>query len=411
MGVTRYFILEQDLEAAPPARPGLQGFGTRSLRSQGAAPAAAKPVKVVTAEMSHAEAAAERKREGVRVVGAAMPIRLIEPRARSAAVAAAAAGGATWGVKAVGADKSPFDGTGVKIAVLDTGIKRDHPAFAGIALTNDTVRDFTEEGGTADDLNGHGSHCAGTILGRDVNGTRIGVARGITDLLVGKVLPDDRGGDSAMLFDALNWASSKGANIVSMSLGFDFPGMVKQLVEGDDVPQEVAVSNALVIFGQNLRAFDAIMASFRAGDPFGRNMLVIGAAGNESRRDQDADFRISASLPSAAGGVVSVAAYGRKGAKFEIASFSNRDALISAPGVDILSADIGGGLAEMSGTSQACPHIAGLAALWWQKIAQTEKPSPDKVREKILTTATLTKLPPEADESERGRGRAVAPMA
>ena len=409
MSTLRYFILEHDAEAAPaPRRSGLQGFGARGLprAGGGATPA---PVKVSTADLSPGDAASERKRPGVRMVGAAMPIRLIAPAARSAAAPAGGAGAEAWGIKATGADASPFDGAGVTVAVLDTGIKRDHPAFAGIDFT-DAVRDFTDDAGTADDLNGHGSHCAGTILGRDVAGTRIGIARGVTRLLAGKVLPDDDSGDSAMLFDALNWVSQKGANIVSMSLGFDFPGMVEQLVEGDGMPQQVAVSNALVVFGQNLRAFDALMTSFRAGEPFGRNMLVVGAAGNESRRDQDADYRISASLPSAAGGVVSVAAYGRKGAKYEFAPFSNSDALIAAPGVDILSVDVAGGLTEMSGTSQACPHIAGLAALWWQKIQKSgETPTPDKVREKMLAAAVTTKFPPEVDESERGRGRALAP--
>ena len=86
------------------------------------------------------------------------------------------------------------------------------------------------------------------------------------------------------------------------------------------------------------------------------------------------------------------------------------DVTISAPGVDILSAGLGGGLVKMSGTSQACPHIAGLAALWWQKIANSgETPTAEKVREKLFGAATLAKLPTDADESERGRGRALAP--
>lgn len=415
MGTTGYFILEHDPDTAAPAtagpvRSGLQGFGTRSMsRAAGTTRAPAPKVKVSTADFTAAEAASERKREGVRMVGRKMPIRLIAPMAHRSGPATAGVDDISWGVKATGADTCPHDGANVTVAVLDTGIRRDHPAFAGIDFT-DSVRDFTDSAGTGEDLHGHGSHCAGTIFGRDVSGTRIGIARGITRALIAKVIPDDRGGDSAMLFDALNWASSMGANIASMSLGFDFPGMVEQLVEGEGLPQPVAVSNALVVFGQNLRAFDAIMATFRAGEPFGRNMLVIGAAGNESQRTAAANFRISASLPSAATGVVSVAAYGRKGANYMIAPFSNTDAQIAAPGVDILSVDIGGGLAEMSGTSQACPHIAGLAAMWWQKLeTDGEAPSPDRVREKMFAASTTAKLPADADEAERGRGRALAP--
>ena len=94
-----------------------------------------------------------------------MPMKLIEPLKADAAPAAAV----TWGVKAVGADTSPFTGAGVTVSVLDTGIDAAHPAFAGVNLV---TKDFTGAG-SADDDNGHGTHCAGTIFGRDLNGQRI----------------------------------------------------------------------------------------------------------------------------------------------------------------------------------------------------------------------------------------------
>jgi subtilisin family serine protease len=404
MAADRYFILEQDAELAD-AIPGsgLKGFGVSPMGAP--KPATPPAVKVTKAELSPNEAASERKREGVRMVGLAMPIGLIKPLNESTIAVATDKVG--WGIEATGADKTGLDGQDVTVAVLDTGIKADHPAFAGMTLDQ---ADFTEDGDAAPDLHGHGTHCAGTIFGRDVDGVRIGVARGVQRALIAKVIPDDRPGDSAMLFDALNWASREGANIVSMSLGFDFPGLVKKLVEVHGLPQELAVSNALVVFSQNLRAFDTLMAAFRAAESFGRNMLVVAAAGNESQRDAATSFRISASLPAAATGVVSVAAYGRKGAGFSIAPFSNSDPQIAAPGVDVISAGLADKFAEMSGTSQACPHVAGLAALWWQKLKQDgETPTPDRVREQILATATTTKFPKDTGEVDRGRGRAQAP--
>ncbi|MCP1469024.1 subtilisin family serine protease [Sphingobium sp. OAS761] len=417
MTTRRFFIIEQDPDGFPPP-PAVESVPGRgrvpvALRPMGgrgrpARPTAEQPtrVKVATAELSDKEASAERRREGVRMIGRAMPVRLIAYGDREPVPAAM---GASWGIAATGADRSPRTGNGVTVAVLDTGINKKHPAFAGMELV---CRDFTVDGEvkTAVDRHGHGTHCAGTIFGREIDGTRIGVAPGIERALIGKVLPDDGGGDSGMLFDALTWASREGANIVSMSLGFDFPGLVATLTQ-DGMAPEVAASNALVVFGQNLRAFDTLMANFRVSEFIGRNMLVVSAAGNESRRDQAADFRISTSLPAATLGVVSVAAYGQNGGGFRIAPFSNIDALIAGPGVDIVSADLKKGLARMSGTSQACPHVAGLAALWWEAIAAGgETPTPDRVREKLFSAAVTDGLPADCDETERGRGRALAPL-
>jgi subtilisin family serine protease len=354
--------------------------------------------------LSAKEAASERGRQGVRMVGVSMPTRLIQPK-RGEGQSKANEGKVAWGVDASGAVKSKRDGSGVTVAVLDTGIEADHTAFVGVDLIRS---DFTDNAGTAADAEGHGTHCAGTAFGRDVDGIRIGVAPGVTRALIGKVLADDGGGDSTMLFDALNWASKEGANIVSMSLGFDFPGMIKRLIDEQGLPADLAASTALVAFSQNLRAFDALLATYRSAEAWGRNMLVVAAAGNESEREHG--YRISTSLPAAAVGVVSVAAYGQEAGGFGIASFSNCDAQISGPGVDIVSAGLGGGLAEMSGTSQATPHIAGLAALWWQELKELgEIPTPDRVREKMFANATIEEFVKGVDEADRGRGRAHAP--
>ena len=405
MGTARYFVLDID-ESAP--RPKLQGFGPGSgfgTRSFGVAGPARKqgatPIKCSVIELSPKEVSQERKRTDGRVLERAFPMKLIAPLAATTARPAGTAP-AAWGIASTMADKSKFRGLGVTVAVLDTGIDRTHPAFARFTPDTLVVKDFTDPAGSGGDEQGHGTHCAGTIFGGDVNGTRIGIAPEIDRALVGKVLPDDRPGDSAMLFEALQWASKEKANIVSMSLGFDFPGMVAQLVD-EGTPQEVAVSNALVIFTRNLRGFDRLMSFIRASG----DMLVIAAAGNESRRAETGEFRISASLPSATDHVVAVGAYGREGKSYAIAPFSNTDVIVAAPGVDILSAGLGGGLVEMSGTSQACPHVAGLAALWWQKLGS--QADPDSVRGELLHAATRAKLPADIDDADCGRGRALAP--
>jgi subtilisin family serine protease len=111
-------------------------------------------------------------------VGLIMPTRLIEPVSRSKAAGEAPA----WGVSAVGADRTALDGAGVTVAMLDTGIDRTHPAFASVNIEE---MDFGGSGNG--DKDGHGTHCAGTIFGKDVHGTRIGVARNVKKTLVAKV--------------------------------------------------------------------------------------------------------------------------------------------------------------------------------------------------------------------------------
>lgn len=83
-------------------------------------------------------------------------------------------------------------------------------------------RNFTADADS--DEHGHGTHCAGTVFGRDVDGVRIGVARGVTKALIGKVLGTE-GGSSDLIVQAIQWAVAQGAHVISMSLGIDFPGV------------------------------------------------------------------------------------------------------------------------------------------------------------------------------------------
>jgi subtilisin family serine protease len=104
----------------------------------------------------------------VAAIAPIMPTKLVAPFD----VPAGAAAKTAWGVEAVRANVSTFTGAGVVVAVLDTGIDATHAAFQGVTLVQ---QDFTGTGNG--DGNGHGTHCAGTIFGRDVAGDRIGVAR------------------------------------------------------------------------------------------------------------------------------------------------------------------------------------------------------------------------------------------
>lgn len=338
----------------------------------------------------------------VKAIARTMPTSLIHPMGNHPSTPFAAnPGPASWGIPFVGANTSAYTGEGAIVAVLDTGIDRTHPAFEGVELEE---KDFSGDGDG--DRQGHGTHCAGTIFGRDVGGKRIGIARGVQHALIGKVLRDNGGGESEMIFKALQWALEKKANVISMSLGFDFPGLVGKL-SGAGWPIDLATSTALESYRDNLRMFDAIMSLLRANEKFGGTPLVVAAAGNESRRKTNPDFRIAASLPAAAEGVISVAAIGSDGA---IADFSNYMAMVSAPGVDITSAWPGGQLNTISGTSMACPHVAGIAALWWEfQKKQGVVPNAKNIAAQLIANARRNVFEPAFDESDFGQGLVTAP--
>lgn len=360
--------------------------------------------RVEVDELDTRSSRAMRRRSEVMAVAPVMPMKLIEPVATRDEVTPAA-GDVTWGVKAIGADTSPFDGSGIVVAVLDTGIDPTHPAFAGVNLTR---RNFTTAGD--DDTHGHGTHCAGTIFGRAVNGTRIGVAPGVTEAVIGKVLGPG-GGGSDQVASAIQWAIAEGAHVISMSLGIDFPGFVRLLVEAHGYPTERATSLALEGYRHNVRLFERLVSLITAQGPFGTQAVLVAAAGNESQRDGTPAFEIACAPPAVAEGMISVAALEESPAGLQVAPFSNTNAVIAAPGVNVISARRGGGLVAMDGTSMATPHVAGAAALWAQKLAQAGPRQASQVVARLIASGRTDALAPGFDPDDVGTGVVQAPQS
>jgi subtilisin family serine protease len=213
----------------------------------------------------------------------------------------------------------------VVVAVIDTGVDLDHPDLAGVAVV--APRDEMWNNEDVTDLNGHGTHVAGTIFAQTDNETGIaGIAPDAT-LMPIKVLDEFGFGSFSDVLDGVDWARTHGADIINLSLG------------GSLAPEQVAL----------------MQPTFTAARSAG--ILVVAAAGNTG-----APFM---SYPAGLNGVVSVGAVDQDDVIADFSSF-NRAVDISAPGVDTLSTTFGD-YEYFSGTSMASPHVAGVAALIWSE--------------------------------------------
>ncbi len=154
-----------------------------------------------------------------------------------------------------------------------------------------------------------------------------------------------------------------------------------------------------------------MMGVFKSHSVFNATPIVIAAAGNESRRAINNDYRISTSLPAAAEGVLSVAAAAHRNPLHAIADFSNSLPHLTAPGVNVLSAWPGGKLKSMGGTSMACPHVAGVAALWWEHLRDLRSPQLSQaVAAHLVANARRDCFSPGFDASDFGHGLVSAPI-
>lgn len=283
---------------------------------------------------------------------------------------------ATWGIGATLAAQSPFDGQGVKVAVLDTGMALDHPDF----LDRDVTSMSFVPDEAVQDGNGHGTHCVGTACGPVNSGDllRYGVASQ-AKIFVGKVLNNEGSGQEAWILEGIEWAIEQGCDVISMSLGrATEPG------EKPDAFYEAAGLAALE-----------------------NNALIIAAAGNDSMRQFG--FVAPVGAPANSRSIMAVAAIDetRNVANFSCGGINPNggEVDVSAPGVDVFSSYlIPETYRRLNGTSMACPHVAGLAALYAQ--------SDDHLRGQALWDALVASVNDIGlSPIDGGAGLAQAPLA
>jgi hypothetical protein len=285
----------------------------------------------------------------------------------------------SWGLDRIDQTDLPLDqapflpnpgdniGSGVNVYVVDTGLDTTHVEFSGSGRTVANIFDGYNGGGAIspnNDVNGHGTHCAGTV-----GGNNVGVARGVNIYGV-KVLSDSGSGSSSTIIAGLNrvladrMSSPAQPMVVSMSLG----GYCGSSCSVD------SMIDAVEILSDN-------------------NITVVVAAGNSA---DDACLYTPAAAPSA----ITVGSTDRYD---DLSSFSSYGTCVDmlAPGSSVNSACSsasnaacvnGDSYVEFSGTSMACPHVSGLSAQWLAQLNSSPMVPAEDVKKVLQCSAAPLKI-------------------
>lgn len=262
-----------------------------------------------------------------------------------------------YGIYQVGADESitsGYTGAGADVAVVDTGIDPNHPDLEpNLGQGAYAVECRGCSVGWGDD-NGHGTHCAGTVGAVNNGRGVVGVAPDVT-LHAVKVLGARGGGSYSDIAAGIEYTANQGWDVASLSLGGGYSRAVA----------------------------DACSYAASAG------VFLSTAAGNSG------PCRDCVGYPAALDETVAVSAVDDRES---LAGFSSTgpEVELTAPGEGVLSTRAGGGTEVLSGTSMACPHVSGAAA-----VLMAEGYSASQARQRLKNTATDLGL----SSNEQGAGQ------
>lgn len=296
----------------------------------------------------------EREFDFINAVQVKLPKRAVERLARAQGIeyvepdceARAAAQTIPWGVERVRAPQvhsAGYKGNAVKVAILDTGIRLNHPD-----LTVYGGYDATGTGSYNDD-NGHGTHVAGTVAALDNTVGVLGVAPAVRLYSV-KVLDRNGNGTYSDIIAGIQWAINNNMDIINMSLGGSTGSTALQ---------------------------NACNAAYNAG------ILLVAAAGNSGTASGSTEC---INYPARYSSVIAVGSITSSNTRSSFSSTGSTLELM-APGSNIYSTTYNGGYGTMSGTSMACPHVTGVAAL-----IKSVKPSLTNVQIRNILNATANDM-------------------
>jgi serine protease AprX len=271
-----------------------------------------------------------------------------------------------------------YDGSGIKVGIVDTGVDPLHPDLSDQI---GEMIDVTGEG--SPDRSGHGTHVAGIVAGKGVasEGQYRGVAPGV-QLFAAKVLRSDGSGVMSDTIAGLEWAIQQRVDVINLSLGAPPPG------DGSDALSEACDAAVLKGFVICVAVGNDGPGEGTVGSPgCARHVITVGAS---TRQD-------------------SVAPFSSRGPTLD--GRNKPDVLLPGEGIVACRAGntyAGEALGEMytrlSGSSMAAPHASGVAALLLQA-----RPSltPQGVKRALVDTALDLGL----KASEQGAGRVQAHQA
>ena len=295
---------------------------------------------------------------------------LVATLAAAPASAADPRRGAQWNLDLIEADAAHrvSTGGGAVVAVVDSGVQFDHPDLAGRVGQG---RDVVQGDATPQDGDGHGTHVSGIVAAVSGNGIGVeSVAPGATIMPI-RVLGDDGGGSTDDVARGVDYARTHGADVINLSLGSEVP--LIGAVGGDAF--ETAVRRAIAA---------GIVVVAAAGNngvpvceqPSADGLLCVGAVDKRRQRSFFSSF---------GSGLGVVAPGGSGGSSTGMA------------GEDILSTFKGSAYQELAGTSQAAPHVSGVAALLVSRGVRGQA-AVKRIR------ATATDLGSPGEDAEYGAG-------